>query len=127
MADYILIAVPEDIQIQQFKTSEELVQALLKLRQEEMRNPSNTRAIMLWGSRIYLSKGDDKYVMFPDGSKLPLSPKNDILEPDEEGFLVERVRTESPDEGNEDVEEIEEVEEEDEDGDEDPDEEDSDL
>lgn len=94
---YFLLAVEEDTEVKEFTNKQDMLSYLRDLRESEMLAPFNLKVKMFCGSRIHLSKGDYKFVLFPDGTKVPLlAPDLDKLEPDEEGTLIERRKPEQP-------------------------------
>lgn len=94
---YFLVVTAEDAEVRQFETKGDLLTALRLLRDEESQAPFARRVKIFHGSRVFLSKGDFKYVLFPDGNKIPLFiPDLDKLEPDEDGVLIERRKPDEP-------------------------------
>ncbi len=85
---YHLVLAP-DFELFTFSDKTELVAKLKERREEERFVPNSTRAIILKGSRVHISKGELKYVLFPDGDKLPLFTEQSVIQPDEDGYLVD--------------------------------------
>jgi hypothetical protein len=94
---YFVVITDEGAEVRQFESKQDLLTALRQIRDEETQAPFARRVKIFHGSRVFLSKGDFKYVLFPDGNKVPLFiPDLDKLEPDEDGVLIERRQPEAP-------------------------------
>lgn len=86
--EYYLIQFP-DFEVIKCEDRKQLVEKIKEWREQERVMPTGKRIIMIQGQQLYLSKGEYKYIMFPDGERLPLFGGDTDLEPDNDGYLVE--------------------------------------
>ena len=78
-----------DVVLKELDNKEALIEELRRIREEERTSPCGLKAAAFLGNRIHISKGEFKYILFPDGTKEPLYVPTDIVEPDEDGTLVD--------------------------------------
>ena len=76
------------LDIKEFDDVTALQAELIKLREAEIDTPTNTKVLVMQGERLFLSKGYDKYLLLPDGSRLPIFNTGNSAEPDDEGLLT---------------------------------------
>lgn len=85
---YYLVIAP-DIEIIECIDKDELMFRLRERREEERNAPGSNRVVIVKGQRTHVSKGEFKYVLFPDGDKRPLFVEAADLQPDEDGYLID--------------------------------------
>ena len=92
---YVVVVSPEASEVLEFGNIDELVAYLRQRRQDEDRMPTNTRFTIVEGPRVHISKGAFKYLMLPNGMRVPLFTEPDSLEADPTGALVDPFEVES--------------------------------
>ena len=93
MSKTFLIACPEHCDICAFDSIDDVTAKIRALQDEEAKIPLGQRIFMFQGERLYLTKGNVKYLVLPDGTKKPIHIEPQNPEIDEDGYLVESDRT----------------------------------
>lgn len=84
---YYLVLMPEDCDIQEFHTVEDLVEEIKNILDNP---PENSRMRIIYGEKILFSKGGQRYLLLPDGRRVPLFDAPEYAEPDNEGIISKK-------------------------------------
>ena len=88
---YIVIVSDRDAEVTTYQTLNQVIDELKRLTENERENPVGLRVTIVQGKRAFLTKGQFKFLVTPDGKKHELFGYSTEPIIDEGGFLVEPV------------------------------------
>jgi hypothetical protein len=90
---YHVVVAPADARVFSCRGQCELLSTLREISKSD--DADYTRVLIFVGDRLYLSRGPHKHVLFHDGA-VPLLEPPANLEPDTEGYLIDRPAPPAP-------------------------------